>query len=118
MMKIYVERHFRTIVEDDENVFDTPEKIYNELVKISEDLGYQYEEEYPDKLGKGTISIRNDLNIIVRYNKTLTNLYVSIGNTSGNVIYNCTKNSADIDDISVSLQTASMICNEIRQKIR
>ena len=116
-MKIYVERHFRTIVEDDENILDTPEKIYKALNKIAKDLGYQYEEELADKLGKGVISIRNDLNIVVRYNTSITNIFVTIGDTSGNVVYNCTKNSADIDDISVSLQTASMICNEIRQKI-
>lgn len=116
-MKIYVERHFRTIVEDDENILDTPEKINRALSKIARDLGYQYEEELSDKLGKGVISIRNDLNIVVRYNTSITNIFVTIGDTSGNVVYNCTKNSADIDDISVSLQTASMICNEIRQKI-
>ena len=49
-----------------------------------------------------------------------TNAYGDITITEksiARVVYNCTKNSADIDDISVSLQTASMICNEIRQKI-
>ena len=114
-MKLYIQERFRTIVEEDEDAY-TPERISRELTQIANNLGYQYEE-FGQTYGKGIISIRNDLNIIIRYNTQLTDIRVSIGDNDGNMNYNCTKNSSDIDEVSVALQTASMICNEIRQKI-
>lgn len=114
-MKLYIQERFRTIVEEDEDIY-TPERINREITQIVKNLGYQYSE-MGQSYGKGTISIRNDLNIIIRYNTRLTDMRVSIGNNDGNANYNCTKNSSSIDELSVALQTASMICDEIRQKI-
>jgi hypothetical protein len=111
---------YRTITEDDEGI-DTPEQIHNILEQIASDLGYQYIEKLDYKLGRGTIAVRNDVDIIIKYGSRITAIYVAIGNTNGDSykapMYNCTTNSSDIDDVSVALQTASMICSEIRKKL-
>lgn len=111
---------YRTITEDDENI-DTPEKIHDELKKIADNLGYQYKESSSHKLGRGVISIRNDVDILIKYGRKITSLYVAIGKSRNGgyeaTMYNCTNNSADTDDVSVALQTSSMICSEIRRKL-
>lgn len=111
---------YRPIMEDEERI-DTPEGIQVQLKEIAEKLGYQYIENSSHRLGKGTISITNDLDIIIKYDKAITSIFVVIGNTLGNSytppMYDCTYNSSTIDDVSVALQTASMICAEIRQKL-
>lgn len=111
---------YRTITEDDEGI-DTPEKIQSVLEKIANDLGYQYIEAMEYKLGKGTIAVRNDVNIIIKYGTRITAIYVALGTGKDtsykSPMYNCTTNSSDIDDVSVALQTASMICAEIRQRL-
>lgn len=111
---------YKTITEDDEGI-DTPEQIQEMLIKIAGDLGYQYIETYDYKLGRGVIAVRNDVDIIIKYGTRITAIYVAVGNTDGDTykapMYNCTTNSSDIDDVSVSLQTASMICAEIRKKL-
>lgn len=111
---------YRTITEEDENV-DTPEKIQLKLKEIAEDLGYQYQESSSHKLGRGTISIRNDVDILIKYGRKITSIYVAIGKARNGSyeasMYNCTNNSTDTDDVSVALQTASMICSEIRRKL-
>lgn len=103
---------YRTITEDDEGI-DTPEQIQTVLIQIAEDLGYTYIEKTDYKLGNGTINITNDVSIIIKYGTRITTIYVNIEKS----MYNCTTNSSTIDDVSVALQTASMICSEIRKKL-
>lgn len=111
---------YRTITEDNESV-ETPEDIQTSLIQIAEDLGYTYIEKTKYKLGQGNISVRNDVDIIIKYGTKINSIYVTIGRVSGSsykaVMYNSTTNSSDIDDVSVALQTASMICDEIRKKL-
>ena len=111
---------YKPLTEDDEGI-DTPEQIQSALIKIADDLGYQYIEAQDFKLGKGVISITNSVDITIKYGTRITAIYVSVsnsnGNSSGSVMYNCLRNSADIDEVSVALQTASMLCAEIRQKL-
>lgn len=119
MLKLLIERsRFKTLVED-EDIIDTPEKISAELRKIAKNLGYNYKEASSATLGKGIIYVSNDVKIIIRYNTKINEIYVAIGEKDDRrPLYNCTDVSSNIDDVSVDLQTASMICNEIRQKIR
>lgn len=109
-----------TITEEDENI-DTPEKIQEQLKQIAENLGYTYIESSSTRLGRGTISIRNDVDIIIKYGTRITSMMVALGSPANGryepPMYNCTSNSADIDDVSVALQTCSMVCSEIRQKL-
>lgn len=111
---------YRTITEDDESV-NTPEQIQQKIKDIADNLGYQYKESSDRKLGRGIISVRNDTDIIIKYGTKITSIYVALGKVqSGKYeapMYNCTNNSADIDDVSVALQTCSMICSEIRRKL-
>ena len=107
----------RPIMEDEEEL-NTIEDIQLVLIEIAQNLGYDYEELSDNKLGVGFISITNDVSIIVKYNSNkVTSIQVQIGEFNKNK-YECTTNSATIDEISVALQTASMICSEIRRKIR
>ena len=119
MLKLLIERNrFKTLIED-EDIINTPEKINNELQKITKNLGYNYKEASSVTLGKGIIYVANDLKIIVRYNTKINEIYVTVGEKEDRrPLYNCTDVSSTIDDLSVNLQTASMICDEIRQKIR
>ena len=111
---------YTSITEDDERI-DTPETIQRQLKTIAENLGYQYIETSSSKLGKGIISITNDVDIIIKYGKKLSGIYVAVGVESDGKyrapMYNCTNNSSDIEDTSVALQTASMICSDIRRKL-
>lgn len=111
---------YRTITEADEDI-ETPENIQANLMQIASDLGYTYIERTKYKLGQGSISVRNDVDIIIKYGTKINSIYVAVGKVSGGsykaVMYNSTTNSSDIDDVSVALQTASMICDEIRKKL-
>lgn len=110
---------YRTrITEDEEETVSTRESMYAELKEIADNLGYTYLETRKDKLGSGTISISNDVNIRIKYNaESVNDINVTIGNTVNRPAYNVTDNNATIDEISVDLQTASMICSEIRKKL-
>ena len=107
----------RPIMEDEEDL-DTIEDIQFILIDIAQNLGYDYMELSENKLGAGFISITNNVSIIIKYNSDrITSIEVQIGEFNKNK-YDCTTNSSTIDEISVALQTASMICAEIRRKIR
>lgn len=110
---------YRTrITEEEEETIPTRESMYAKLKEIADNLGYTYLETRKDKLGSGTISISNDVNIRIKYNaESVNDINVTIGNTVNRPAYNVTDNSATIDEISVDLQTASMICSEIRKKL-
>lgn len=111
---------YRTITEDDEGI-DTPELIQSQLMDVANNLGYQYQENSSNNLGRGIISIRNDVNIILNYDNQLISMYVSLGDSTRRnyeaPLYDCSNNCSTIDDISVALQTASMICAEIRKRL-
>ena len=107
----------RPIMEDEEE-FVTIEDMQEELISIAEDMGYNYEES-SEKLGAGFIAITDDVNILIKYNADkLLSINVQIGDYKTDNKYNCTTNSSSIDEISVALQTASMICSEIRRKLK
>jgi hypothetical protein len=107
----------RPIMEDEED-FVTIEDVQEELIAIAEDMGYFYEES-SEKLGAGFIAITDDVNIIIKYNvDKLLSLNVQVGDFKTDNKYDCTTNSSSIDEISVALQTASMICSEIRRKLK
>ena len=109
---------FMRPIMEDEDEFVTIEDMQAELIAIAEDMGYFYEES-SEKLGVGFIAITDDVNIIVKYNETkLLSLYVQVGDYKSDNKYDCTTNSSSIDEISVALQTASMICSEIRRKLK
>ena len=110
---------YRTrITEEEEETIPTRESMYAKLKEIADNLGYTYLETRKDKLGSGTISISNDVNIRIKYNaESVNDINVTIGNTVNRPAYNVTDNGATIDEISVDLQTASMICSEIRKKL-
>ena len=110
---------YRTrITEEEEETIPTRESMYAKLKEMADNLGYAYIETRKDKLGSGNISISNDVNIRIKYNaESVNDMNVTIGNTVNRPAYNVTDNSATIDEISVDLQTASMICSEIRKKL-
>ena len=112
----------RPIYEDEEEFELTLADMQAQLMEIAGDLGYQYIEQSESKLGKGTISITNDVTIVIRYNEEkVTYIYVGIGEARGDkfqtALYDCTTNASEIDSVSVALQTASMIISEIRRKL-
>lgn len=108
----------RPIYEDEEE-FDSIEDIQITLTEIAQDLGYDYIELSNTKLGSGQIAITNDVTINVRYDSyRVKSLSVQIGQFNKNTKYDCTTNSSTIDNISVALQTASMILSEIRRKLK
>ena len=107
----------RPIMEDEEDLI-TIEDIQLTLIEIAQNLGYDYIELSENRLGAGFISITNEVSITVKYNSDrIISLEVQIGEFNKNR-YDCTTNSSTIDEISVALQTASMIMAEIRRKIR
>lgn len=107
----------RPIMEDEEEL-TTIEDIQAVLISIAEDMGYDYMEFSENRLGAGFIAITNDVSIIVKYSREkITSIQVQVGEFNKNK-YDCTTNSSTIDSISVSLQTASMICAEIRRKLK
>jgi hypothetical protein len=110
---------YRTMIteEDEENIL-TKEDMRDNLKEIADDLGYTYIETRKDKLGDGKISISDDVNIRIKYNEESVNhMDVTVGKGVNRPSYDVTDNSATIDEISVALQTASMICSEIRRKL-
>ena len=107
----------RPIMEDEEDI-TTIEDVQAILIEIANNFSYDYIEISDNKLGAGFIDLTNDVSIIIRYTKEkVTSIQVQIGNFN-KTKFDCTTNSATIDEISVALQTASMICAEIRRKIR
>jgi hypothetical protein len=107
----------RPIMEDEEELI-VIEDIQAILIEIAQNLGYDYIELSENKLGAGFIDITNDVSIIIKYNREkIISLKVQVGDFNKNK-FDCTTNSSTIDEISVALQTASMICAEIRRKIR
>ena len=107
----------RPIMEDEEEL-NTIEDIQAVLISIAEDMGYDYLEFSENRLGAGFISITNEVSIIIKYNREkITSIQVQVGEYN-KTKYECTTNSATIDSISVALQTASMICAEIRRKLK
>lgn len=110
---------YRTMItEEDEEDILTKEDMRDNLKEIADDLGYTYIETRKDKLGDGKISISDDVNIRIKYNEESVNhMDVTVGKGVNRPFYDVTDNSATIDEISVALQTASMICSEIRRKL-
>ena len=121
-MRIEFERnripiHRTRITEDDENV-STKETVQTSLKTIADKLGYAYIETRRDRLGNGNISITNDVNIRIMYSdEAVTHIDVTVGRGTTRPSFDTTDNSATIDEISVALQTASMICSEIRKNL-
>ena len=98
---------------------DKIQYVQNQLKEIAEDLGYTYEERSRAMLGRGAIAISNNVNIIVEYGKRVSRIYVAIGkDTRKRPMYDCSTNSASIGDLSVQLQTATMIVDTIRKKLK
>ena len=109
---------FMRPIMEDEKEFVTIEDMQEELISIAEDMGYNYEES-SEKLGAGFIAVTDDVNILIKYNADkLLSIDVQVGDYKTDNKYNCTTNSSSIDEISVALQTASMICSEIRRKLK
>ena len=109
----------RKSLREDDEIMDAVEYIQTELYKIADNLGYSSREKSSNP-GTHIISISNNVNVIIKYNTKINNIFVTIGKydgAGGGRVYNCTNNSADVENISVSLQTASMICDEIRRKL-
>lgn len=102
---------YRTITEDDNSDTD----IETTLKDIADNLGYFF---YAEDNNKGTISITDDVNIVVRFTNKVTSIEVTIGkNKNKQPTYKITKSNSSIDEISVALQTASMVCAEIRKRL-
>ena len=110
---------YRTrITEDDTENVPTKEDMQANLKEIADDLGYAYIETRRDKLGSGTISISDNVNIRIIYvAEYVTKIEVTVGKGTTRPTFDSTDNSSTIDEISVDLQTASMICSEIRKKL-
>lgn len=93
-------------------------QLHDKIKKIVTDMGHNYAEQHNNVLGYGVIAISDDVKISITYNTTLTGMYVSIGSTPVRAKYKCLTNSTSVGDISVELQTAVMIMDTLRSKLR
>lgn len=113
----YKYNKYSHILEEDENN-DELQQLRTELQTIANDLGYDYIDTSENGNNRGLISISDDVNILISFDGNITSLRVRIGREPRKrAKYNCYSNSSTIDNISVELQTASMICSEIRKKL-
>lgn len=105
------------ILAEDEEI-DSLSQLRSELKTVANDLGYNYIDKSENGNNKGIISISDDVNIVIQFRTKIDSIRVEIGKYKDKQpTYNCYNNSAAIDEISVSLQTASMICSELRKKL-
>lgn len=84
----------------------------DELKKIANDLGYDF-------IGgqtSGSFSLSNTVEVFVKYNNDrIQKLEVRILNS--NPRYNCMRNSTDVEELAVQLQTATLIVKNIKRKL-
>ena len=95
--------------EDEDNKI----RIHDTLVSICKSLGYIFKESNKYNYGTGKIFISSSLVIEIVYSFDIESIYTIIMTDD----INCTDSYKDLDNLSVDLQTATMIIDTIHTKL-
>jgi hypothetical protein len=88
------------------------ETIVDKLSKIGDDLGY----DFIGGVTSGSFSLSNSVEVFVRYSDDkIQKLEVRL--LKSNPRFNCMRNTTEVDNISVELQTATLIVKSVKQKL-
>jgi len=102
---------------DEEEVEDEIEEVEEETIvdklsKIGDDLGYGF----IGGVTSGSFSLSNSVEVFVRYSDgKIQKLEVRL--LKSNPRFNCMRNTTEVDNISVELQTATLIVKSVKQKL-
>lgn len=102
---------------DEEEVEDEIEEVEEETIvdklsKIGDDLGY----DFIGGVTSGSFSLSNSVEVFVRYSDDkIQKLEVRL--LKSNPRFNCMRNTTEVDNISVELQTATLIVKSVKQKL-
>jgi hypothetical protein len=102
---------------DEEEIEDEIEEVEEETIvdklsKIGDDLGY----DFIGGVTSGSFSLSNSVEVFVRYSDDkIQKLEVRL--LKSNPRFNCMRNTTEVDNISVELQTATLIVKSVKQKL-
>jgi hypothetical protein len=102
---------------DEEEIEDDIEEVEEETIvdklsKIGDDLGY----DFIGGVTSGSFSLSNSVEVFVRYSDDkIQKLEVRL--LKSNPRFNCMRNTTEVDNISVELQTATLIVKSVKQKL-
>lgn len=98
--------------EEIEDEVEEEETIVDKLSKIGDDLGY----DFIGGVTSGSFSLSNSVEVFVRYSDDkIQKLEVRL--LKSNPRFNCMRNTTEVDNISVELQTATLIVKSVKQKL-